>query len=102
MFHKSPAGRLGLHSAGHGGQRVGEQRDGAMSGARHGLQFYARCAREAWRRSWDAAKAWPPIAALLVLYGGARLAGVDLSFPGDGEHGAAIGTGLFIAIAWAV
>jgi len=80
---------------------VGEQRDGAIGGARHGLHFYARCAREAWRRSWDAANAWPPITALLVLYGGARLAGLDLRFPGDTETGAAIGTGLFIAVAWA-
>jgi len=69
---------------------------------RHGLHFYARCAHEAWRRSWDAAKAWPPILALLVLYGGARLAGLDLSFslPGDTEYGALIGTGLFIVAAW--
>ncbi len=80
---------------------MGEQRDGSIGGARHGLHFYARCAREAWRRSWDAANAWPPITALLVLYGGARLAGLDLSFPGDTEYGALIGTGLFIAVAWA-
>ena len=81
-----------------------EQRDGAMSRARLGLQFYARCAREAWRRSWDAANAIPPVLGLLVLYGGARLGGVDLSFsiPGVGEYGALIGTGLFIAAAWLV
>jgi len=79
---------------------VDEQRDGSTSGARHGLQFYARCAREAWRRSWDAANAWPPIAGLLGLYGGARLGGLDLTVPGDSEYGALIGTGLFILIAW--
>jgi hypothetical protein len=79
---------------------VDEQRNGERGGMRHGLHFYARCAQEAWRRSWDAAKAWPPILALLVLYGGARLAGLDLSFPGDIEHGALIGTGLFIVVAW--
>jgi len=77
---------------------VAEQHDGATSAARQGLQFYARCAREAWRRSWDAANAWPPILVLLVLYGGARLAGLELGVPG--EYGAAIGTGLFIAVAW--
>ena len=76
-----------------------EQRDESTSGA-NGLHFYARCAREAWRRSWDAANAWPPITALLVLTGGARLAGLDLRVPGDGEYGALIGTGLFILIAW--
>jgi hypothetical protein len=79
---------------------VGEQRDGSTGAARHGLRFYARCAREAWRRSWDAANAWPPILAVLVLYGGARLAGLDLTFPGDSRYGALIGTGLFIAVAW--
>jgi hypothetical protein len=79
---------------------VGEQRDGPISEARHGLHFYARCAQEAWRRSWDAAKAWPPILALLVLYGGARLAGLDLAFPGDTDYGALIGTVLFVVIAW--
>jgi hypothetical protein len=83
---------------------VGEQRDGTIGRARQGLQFYARCAREAWRRSWDAANAIPPVLGLLVLYGGARLGGVDLSFsvPGVGEYGALIGTGLFIALAWLV
>jgi hypothetical protein len=80
---------------------VSEQRDEAASGGvRQGLEFYARCAQEAWRRSWDVAKAWPPILGLLVLYGGAHLAGIDLTFPGDVEYGAAIGTALFIAIAW--
>ena len=81
---------------------MGEQRDGTTSAARQGLQFYARCAREAWRRSWDAANAIPPVLGLLVLYGGARLGGLDLSFsvPGAGEYGALIGTGLFIALAW--
>ena len=80
---------------------MGEQRDGTTSAARQGLQFYARCAGEAWVRSWDAANAIPPVLGLLVLYGGARLAGFDLGFPGDGEYGALIGTGLFIAVAWA-
>jgi len=81
---------------------VGEQRDGTTSAARQGLQFYARCAREAWRRSWDAANAIPPVLGLLVLYGGARLGGLDLSFsiPGAGAYGALIGTGLFIVAAW--
>ena len=80
---------------------MGEQRE-AISAAQQGLQFYARCAREAWRRSWDAANAIPPVLGLLVLYGGARLGGLDLSFsvPGAGEYGALIGTGLFIALAW--
>lgn len=71
-----------------------------MSGARHGLRFYARCAQEAWRRSWDAANAVPPVLALLVVYGGARLAGFDLTYPGDTEYGSLIGTGLFIVIGW--
>jgi len=79
---------------------VDEQRDGESGGARQGLHFYARCGRDAWRRSWDAANAWPPILALLVVYGGARLAGLETSFPGDTEYGALIGTGLFIVIAW--
>jgi hypothetical protein len=81
---------------------VDEQRDGAIGRARQGPHFYARCAREAWRRSWDAANAIPPVLGLLVLYGGARLGGLDLSFsvPGAGEYGALIGTGLFIALAW--
>jgi len=80
---------------------VGEERDGAI-GMAHGLRFYARCAREAWRRSWDAANAIPPVLGLLVLYGGGRLGGLDLSFsiPGAGEYGTLIGTGLFIALAW--
>jgi hypothetical protein len=64
------------------------------------MRFYARCAREAWRRSWDAANAWPPVLALLVLYGGARLAGLDLTFPGEGDVAVLIGAGLFIVIAW--
>ncbi|MBS0527647.1 MAG: hypothetical protein JSS04_28755 [Proteobacteria bacterium] len=83
---------------------MGEQRDGATSAARQGLRFYARCAGEAWRRSWDAANAIAPVLGLLVLYGGARLGGLDLSFsvPGAGGSGALIGTGLFIALAWAV
>jgi len=83
---------------------VSEQRDGTSSAARQGLLFYARCAREAWRRSWDARNAIPPVLGLLVLYGGARLGGLDLSFsvPGAGAYGALIGTGLFIALAWLV
>jgi hypothetical protein len=79
---------------------VDEQNDGAANAARQGLHFYARCAQEAWRRSWDAANAWPPILALLVVYGGARLAGLDPSLPADTDHGAVIGTGLFIVAAW--
>jgi hypothetical protein len=83
---------------------VGEQRDGTASAARQGLQFYARCAREAWRRSWDTRNAIPPVLGLLVLYGGARLVGLETSFsvPGAGDYGALIGTGLFIALAWLV
>jgi hypothetical protein len=81
---------------------VDEQRNGTASAARQGLQFYARCAREAWRRSWDARNAILPVVGLLVLYGGARLRGLDLSFsiPGAGDYGALIGTGLFVALAW--
>ena len=59
---------------------------------RAGLEFYARCARDAWRRSWDAANAWPA-ALLLALYGGARLAGYTISLPGDGP-----GTSLAVAM----
>lgn len=81
---------------------MSEKWEGLSGGVRHGLHFYARCARDAWRRSWDAANAWPPITALLVLFGGAHLAGLDLSFPRDTDHGALIGTGLFIAVAWLV
>ena len=77
---------------------MSEQRGEAIGGARHGLRFYASCAREAWRRSWDAATAWPPITALLGVYGIARLGGLELSVPG--ANGALIGTGLFILIAW--
>lgn len=60
---------------------------------RAGLQFYARCARDAWRRSWDAANAWPA-ALLLALYGCARLAGYTVALPGDGP-----GTSLAAAMA---
>jgi hypothetical protein len=79
---------------------VDEQRSGATSGARQGLHFYARCTQEAWRRSWDAANAWPPITALLVLYGAAQLAGLNLGVAGDTGTGTVVGTGLFIVIAW--
>ena len=79
---------------------MGKERNGWTNGARHGLRFYARCAREAWRRSWDAANAWPPVLAVLLLSGSAWLAGADLTYPGDTAYGAPIGTGLFIVIAW--
>lgn len=79
---------------------MGEERNGWTNGARHGLRFYARCAQDAWRRSWDSANAWPPVLALLLLSGGAWLAGFDLTYPGDTAYGAPIGTGLFILIAW--
>jgi len=71
-----------------------------MGSVQQALHFYGRCARLAWRRSWDAANAWPPVLALLVLYGGCRLAGLDLSFPVDNEFSTLIGTGLFIVTAW--
>jgi hypothetical protein len=90
-----------LHHRQDGEQQDGEHKDGWKSAARQGLLFYARCAHEAWRRSWDAGKALPPILALLVLYAGARAAGIDLTFPGgETDYGMAIGTGLFIAGAW--
>jgi hypothetical protein len=79
---------------------VDEQRNGVTNSARQGLQFYARCAREAWQRSWDAASAWPAIVVLLVLYSAARLAGLDLSVPGDTDRGVLIGTSVFIVAAW--
>ena len=79
---------------------MGKERSGWTNGARHGLRFYARCAEEAWRRSWDAANAWPPVLAVLLLSGSAWLAGADLTYPGDTAYGAPIGTGLFIVIAW--
>ncbi|CAN5609620.1 hypothetical protein BH10PSE6_BH10PSE6_28620 [soil metagenome] len=79
---------------------MGEERNGWTNGARHGLRFYARCAQDARRRSWDSANAWPPVLALLLLSGGAWLAGVDLTHPGDTAYGAPIGTALFIVIAW--
>jgi hypothetical protein len=79
---------------------VGNERKGWTNGARQGLRFYAQCAREAWRRSWDVANAWPPILALLLLAGGAWFAGMDLTFPGDVPYGGQIGTGLFIVAAW--
>jgi hypothetical protein len=40
-----------------------------------GFIFYRRCLQDAWRRSWDRANAWTPIAVFFALYGGARLAG---------------------------
>lgn len=79
---------------------MGEERNGRTSGARQGLRFYGRCAREAWRRSWDASKAWPPVLGLLLLSGGAWLAGVDLAVPGDTAWGAPVGTCLFVFVAW--
>lgn len=79
---------------------MGEERNGWTNGAPNGLRFYARCARDAWRRSWDSANAWPPVLALLLLSSGAWLAGVDLTWPGDTAYGAPIGTGLFIVVAW--
>ncbi len=79
---------------------MGEVRSEGTNRLRHGLRFYARCAGEAWRRSWDAGNAWPPVFGLLLLSGGAWLAGVDLAYPGDTPYGASIGTGLFILIAW--
>lgn len=79
---------------------MGEERNGWTNGVRHGLRFYARCGQDAWRRSWDSANAWPPVLALLLLSGGAWLAGVDLTWPGDTAYGAPIGTALFIVIAW--
>lgn len=68
-------------------------------GVRAGLEFYARCVRDAWRRSWDASNAWPAVG-LLVLYGCARLAGYTISLPGDGDSSAlAVATG-FVVTAW--
>jgi hypothetical protein len=64
---------------------------------RAGLEFYARCARDAWRRSWDAANAWPA-ALLLALYGGARLAGYTISLPGEGP-GTSLAAAMVVVIA---
>jgi hypothetical protein len=79
---------------------VSDERNGWANGARRGLRFYAQCVREAWRRSWDVANAWPPILALLLLAGGAWFAGMDLTFPDDVPYGGQIGMGLFIVVAW--
>ncbi len=66
---------------------------------RAGLEFYAQCARDAWRRSWDATNAWPAIV-LLALYGCARLAGYTISLPGDGPGSSLAGAMAFVIAAW--
>jgi hypothetical protein len=66
---------------------------------RAGLEFYARCVRDAWRRSWDATNAWPA-ALVLALYGGARVAGYTLSVPGDGPGTDLAATMAFLVAAW--
>lgn len=77
-----------------------QRQDEASGGTRHGLRFYGRCAHEAWRRSWDAATAAPPILGLLVVYGVVRAAGYDPGLPADVPYGTAIGAGLFVGVAW--
>jgi hypothetical protein len=79
---------------------VAQRQDEASGGTRHGLRFYGRCAHEAWRRSWDAATAAPPILGLLVVYGVVRAAGYDPGLPAGVPYGTAIGAGLFVGVAW--
>jgi hypothetical protein len=62
-----------------------------------GLNFYWRCLQDAWRSSWDVANAWPPIAGLVVLYGGARLAGY-----GETDRNPLAMTAAFVVVAWAL
>ena len=66
---------------------------------RAGLQFYARCVRDAWRRSRDATNAWPA-AIVLALYGCARVAGYSLSVPGDGPGTDLAAVLAFLLVAW--
>ena len=66
---------------------------------RAGLEFYARCVRDAWRRSWDATNAWPA-AIVLALYGCARVAGYSLSVPGDGPGTDLAAVLAFLVVAW--
>jgi hypothetical protein len=66
---------------------------------RAGLEFYARCVRDAWRRSWDATNAWPA-AVVLALYGCARVAGYTLSLPGDGPGTDLAAVLAFLVVAW--
>lgn len=66
---------------------------------RAGLEFYARCVRDAWRRSWDATNAWPA-AIVLALYGGAKVAGYSLSVPGDGPGTDLAAVLAFLLVAW--
>jgi hypothetical protein len=59
------------------------------------LIFYRRCLQDAWRSSWDVANAWIPIATLLALYVGARLAGFGETDQNPLEIALA-----FAAVAW--
>ena len=78
---------------------MGEERDGWTIGARRGLRFYARCAGDAWRQSWDAANARLPVLALLATMGGAWLAGFNPIFPGSAAYDAPIATALAAPVA---
>ncbi len=71
-----------------------------MNRVRAGLNFYGRCLQDAWRSSWDMANAWIPIAGLVLLYGGARLAGYIVTLPGDLDQNPLAMAIAFVAAAW--
>jgi len=80
-------------------QGVSEERKGRVNGVQHVLRFYARRAQEAWGGSWNVANAWQLLLALLLLSGGAWLAGVRPHYP-DIPYSQPIGMGLFMSTAW--
>jgi len=71
-----------------------------MNRLRAGLKFYRRCLGDAWRSSWDMANAWMPIAGLVLLYGGARVAGYDIILPGELDQNPLAMAIAFVAAAW--
>jgi hypothetical protein len=79
---------------------VGERSGVSTGSLRAGLKFYGDCLRDAWRGSWDMANAWAPTAGLLVLWGGARLAGYDIPLPVEPDRSALVIAVLFIVAAW--
>ncbi|WP_428670524.1 hypothetical protein [Reyranella sp.] len=78
---------------------MSEERKGRVNAVQHVLRFYARRAQEAWGGSWNVANAWQLLLALLLLSGGAWLAGVRPHYP-DIPYSQPIGMGLFMSTAW--
>jgi hypothetical protein len=84
------------------GKAVSERDNSTEAGTGAARNFYGQCVRAAWGASWDVTNAWPPVAALLVLYGAARVAGLSIAPPAglDDRVGIPAMAAAFIVTAW--